>query len=167
MAWTQIKKTSIYFSQLSGDPQRYGLHLSTCQVEDTFEEYLQKMQKSTKWDNHPILQALADVFSLEINVFYFVDSHNKHSIITLQTNATGVKFHIYLGCNEEAHYFSLRPLQWMTELPYSKTSFSLLFLLFLDINKLNYCTTFFKFTNIVLSSSYSNIFFRLCISSGM
>lgn len=121
MVWTQIETTSIYFRQLRGDPQRYGLHLSSCQVEDTLEKYFRKMQKSTKWDNRPILEALADVFVLEINVFYFVDSHSKHSIITLKTNAIGVKFHIYLGCNKEAHYFSLRPLEWMTELPYSKT----------------------------------------------
>lgn len=115
IAWTLT-----YFSQLKGDPKRYGLHLSSSHVEDTLEEYLQKMQKATKWDNHPILQALADVFVLEIYVFFFVDSHSKQSVITSKTNATGEKFHMYLGCNEKAHFFSLRPLQWMTELPYSK-----------------------------------------------
>lgn len=120
IAWTQIKTTFIYFSQMRGDPKRYGSHLLSSHVEDTLEEYLQKMQKATKWDNHPILQAVADVFVLEIYVFYFVDSQSKHSVITSKTNATGEKFHMYLGCNEEAHFFSLRPLQWMTELPYSK-----------------------------------------------
>lgn len=62
---------------MRGDPKRYGSHLLSSHVEDTLEEYLQKMQKATKWDNHPILQALADVFVLEI---YFKDKCNRREI---------------------------------------------------------------------------------------
>ena len=79
------------------------------------------MKKSGEWGDHIMLQALADAFHLHINVYNVVynDVRRTDIIANLHKDAF-VKVPIFLGHIGESHYFSLRPLHWMAELPYSK-----------------------------------------------
>ena len=79
------------------------------------------MKKSGEWGDHIMLQALADAFLLDINVYNVVYTDIRRINITakLQQGLFSL-FPICLGHIGESHYFSLRPSQWLTELPYSK-----------------------------------------------
>lgn len=93
------------------------------------EEYIKKMDRTKEWGVNTILQALADVFLLQINIFNFVHSDIRPSNITIKSteNVVPKPFHIFLGFVGDFHTFSLRPLQWMSELPYSKCFFFFIF----------------------------------------
>lgn len=85
------------------------------------------MDQTKQWGVNTILQALADVFLLQISIFNFVHSDIRPSNITIKSTETVVPkpFHIFLGLVGDFHTFSLRPMQWMSELPYSKCFSSL------------------------------------------
>lgn len=113
--------TFYYFRHLESDPSKYGVHTASFLFGETWESYLQRMKKSGEWGDHIILQALADVFLLNISVYNTVYTDIRRTDITgEQYPSMTKKFHIVLGHVGESHYFSLRPLQWRTELPYSK-----------------------------------------------
>lgn len=79
------------------------------------------MKTPGEWGDHIILQALADVFLLHISIYNTVHTDIRRIDITSEQCLTVTKrFRIALGHVGESHYFSLRPLQWKTELPYSK-----------------------------------------------
>lgn len=64
---------------------------------------------------------LADIFLLQISIFRFGHNDIRHSVITSQRTEDVLtkKIHIFLG--HIGDFFSLRPLTWQTELPYSKS----------------------------------------------
>lgn len=110
-----------HFRHLESDPSKYGVHTSSFLFGETWEFYLQRMKKPGEWGDHIILQALADVFLLHISVYNTVHTDIRRTEITGEQYLSMTnKFHIVLGHVGESHYFSLRPLQWKTELPYSK-----------------------------------------------
>lgn len=79
------------------------------------------MKKTCEWGDHIMLQALADVFLLHINIYNFVHSGNRRTNITMdQSLSVTMKFSIDLGHVGESHYCSLRPMNWLAELPFSK-----------------------------------------------
>lgn len=78
------------------------------------------MKKSGEWGDHMIRQALADVYLLHISIYNFVHTETRCTNITSeQAHLVTIKFHIDLGHLGESHYFSLRPSQWLTKMPYS------------------------------------------------
>lgn len=123
-------KYCIFFSRLRLDPSKYQVNESTFVSGESWEEYIQKMGKTKKWGVYTILQALADVFLLQISIFSFVHSDIRPSNITIKSSERVVTklFHIFLGHVGDFHTFSLRPLQWMTELPYSKYVFLFIYI---------------------------------------
>lgn len=79
------------------------------------------MKKSGEWGDHIVLQALADVFLLNISIYNVVHSVTRLTYITMeQSLSLTMKFNIILGHVGESHYCSLRPMNWLAELPYSK-----------------------------------------------
>lgn len=120
---------SIFFSRLRLDPSKYDVIESTFLPGEPWEEYIKKMDQTKEWGVKTILQALADVFLLQINIFNFVHSDIRPSNITIKSteNVVPKPFHIFLGLVGDFHTFSLRPLQWMSELPYSKCFFFFIF----------------------------------------
>lgn len=79
------------------------------------------MKKSGEWGDHIVLQALADVFLLNISIYNVVHSVTRLTYITMeQSLSLTKKFNINLGHVGESHYCSLRPMNWLAELPYSK-----------------------------------------------
>lgn len=119
-----------FFSRLRLNPSRYGVNELTFLPGESWEEYVQKMNQTKKWGVNTILQALADVFLLQISIFNFVNSDITPSKITIKSTEKVVPklFHIFLGLFGDFHTFSLRPLQWMAELPYSKCFFLFIFI---------------------------------------
>lgn len=119
----------IFFSRMRLDPSKYGLNDSPFLYGKSWEEYIQKMDRTKQWGVNTILQALADVFLLQISIFNFVHSNITPSNITVKSSEKVVPklFHIFLGHVGDFHTFSLRPLQWMAELPYSKCVFLFIF----------------------------------------
>lgn len=96
------------------------MHSSSFLFGETWEEYLQRMKKSGEWGDHMILQALADVYLLHISIYNFVKTETRRTnISSQQAHSMAIKFHIHLGHLGESHYFSLRPSQWLTGMPYS------------------------------------------------
>lgn len=118
-----------FFSRLRLNPSRYGVNKLTFLPGESWDEYVQKMNQTKKWGVNTILQALADVFLLQISIFNFVNSDITPSKITIKSTEKVVPklFHIFLGLVGDFHTFSLRPLQWMSELPYSKCFFFFIF----------------------------------------
>lgn len=123
-------KYYIFFSLLRLDPSKYGVNESTFKLGESWEEYIHKMDKTKQWSVNTILQALADVFLLKISIFNFVHSDIRPSNITIKSSERVVPklFHIFLGHVGDFHTFSLRPLQWTAELPYSKCVFLFIFI---------------------------------------
>lgn len=119
-----------FFSRLRLNPSRYGVNELTFLPGESWEEYVEKMNQTKKWGVNTILQALADVFLLQISIFNFVNSDITPSKITIKSTEKVVPklFHIFLGLVGDFHTFSLRPLQWMAELPYSKCFFLFIFI---------------------------------------
>ena len=110
-----------YFRHLDENPAKYGEHASSFLAGETWGDYLNRMKKSGEWGDHIMLQALADAFLLHINIYDVVyDDVRRTGVIANLHKDVFVKVPIFLGHYGESHYFSLRPLQWMAELPYSK-----------------------------------------------
>lgn len=107
------------------DPRKYGVNESTFLPGELREDYFEKMDQTKQWGVNTILQALADVFLLQISIYNFVHSDITPSNITIKSTEKVVPklFHIFLGHVGDFHTFSLRPFHWMTELPYSKLFF--------------------------------------------
>ena len=114
----------VYFRHLDENPAKYGEHASSFLAGENWEDYLNRMKKSGEWGDHIMLQALADAFLLHINVYNVVYNDVRRTDIIASSHKDAfvnfVKVPIFLGHIGESHYFSLRPLQWMAELPYSK-----------------------------------------------
>lgn len=108
------------FRHLRANPAKYGVHTSLFLSGESWEDYLERMNKTGEWGDHIILQALADVFLLHITVFNVIDNDVRRTeIVTEMAMETSTKFHICLGHVGEFHYFSLRSMTWKMELPYS------------------------------------------------
>lgn len=119
-----------YFRHLENSPSKYGVHVSSFLSGETWEDYLKRMKKPGEWGDHIILQALADVFLLHISVYSFIkEDIRRTDITTEQILPVTSRFCIALGHVRERHYCSLRPTQWLAELPYSN-----FFLLVFDIS---------------------------------
>lgn len=109
-----------YFRHLENNPSKYGVHASSFLSGETWEAYLQRMKQSGEWGDHIILQALADVFLLHICVYSLTNKDIRRTDITTeQILPVTSRFCIALGHVRETHYCSLRPTQWLAELPYS------------------------------------------------
>lgn len=109
-----------YFRHLRANPTKYGVHASSFLSGESWEDYLERMNKTGEWGDHIILQALADVFLLHITIFNAINNDIRRTeFITEMTMETSTKFHIFLGHVGEFHYFSLRSMTWKMELPYS------------------------------------------------
>lgn len=78
------------------------------------------MEKTRERLNRIFMQVLADVFLLDISIYSGFHDKVQYSCITAEPAKKIKKFSIFLGQVGEYHIFSFRPLQWMTELPYSK-----------------------------------------------
>lgn len=99
----------------------YGVQVASFVSGETWAHYLQRMKKPGEWGDHILLQALADVYLLHISIYDFKHIRTKRiDIAKEQPSSVTTKFHIDLGHIRESHYFSLRPLQWLAEIPYSK-----------------------------------------------
>lgn len=108
------------FRHLENSPSKYGVHFSSFLSGETWEDYLKRMKKPGEWGDHIILQALADVFLLHISVYSFIkEDIRRTDITTEQILPVTSRFCIALGHVRERHYCSLRPTQWLAELPYS------------------------------------------------
>lgn len=108
------------FRHLRANPAKYGVHTSLFLSGESWEDYLERMNKTGEWGDHIILQALADVFLLHITVFNVINNDVRRTeIVTEMAMETSTKFHICLGHVGEFHYFSLRSMAWKMELPYS------------------------------------------------
>lgn len=92
------------------------------------------MKKPGELGDHILLQVLADVYLLHISIYNFKYIRTKRiDIATEQPTLVTTKFHINLGLIGESRYFSLRPLQWLAEIPYSKKSLCVLFGTWLEL----------------------------------
>lgn len=96
--------------------------------EESLENYLRRAKKSGAWCDNVVLQALADAFLLHINVYSFVYNEVKQTHFTANLDKVlSSEMSIFIGhLGEPQSYFSLRPVQWLTELPYSKYTFYLI-----------------------------------------
>lgn len=105
------------------NPSNYGIHDSSFCAKDSWETSVKRIDKTRQWGFNTILQVLADIFLLQISIFRFGHNDIRHSVITSQRTEDVLtkKIHIFLGHIGEFHFFSLRPLTWQTELPYSKS----------------------------------------------
>ncbi|XP_062577461.1 uncharacterized protein LOC134239300, partial [Saccostrea cucullata] len=94
-------------------------HLSSFLSEETWEEYLTRMSKSGEWSDHIILQAVADVFSLEVIVFnVYRDDICRTEVKGKMCKNNQNRLTIFLGHLGEFHYLSLRPKLWLRHWPY-------------------------------------------------
>lgn len=78
------------------------------------------MGKTRERLNRTFMQVLADVFMLDISIYNFFHNEVQYSYVTAEPAEKMKKISIFLGQVGDFHIFSFRPLQWMTELPYSK-----------------------------------------------
>ena len=110
-----------------------------CGVQTSSSERTNKISSDWKWNDQIILQTLAEVFQMRISVFNVVnDVITRTGFKASQDNTLSSTFSIFLGMIGEVHYFSLRPLIWIAELPYSIYS---MFLKIISTKNLNYTTT--------------------------
>lgn len=107
---------------------KYGVQVASFVSGETWTHYLKRMKKPGELGDHILLQVLADVYLLHISIYNFKYIRTKRiDIATEQPTSVTTKFHINLGHIEDSHYFSLRPLQWLAGIPYSKKSLCILF----------------------------------------
>lgn len=109
-----------HFRHLENYSSKYDLHDASFVSGESWKHFPQRMMKSGEWGDYILLQALADVYSLHISIYNFRHIRAKRIDIATEQPSTVTKFHIDLGHIGESHYFSLRPLQWLAEIPYSK-----------------------------------------------
>ncbi|XP_062609079.1 uncharacterized protein LOC134270848 [Saccostrea cucullata] len=113
-----LRHTTIKYLRQNPFHQDKG-HLSSFLSEETWEEYLTRMSRSGEWSDHIILQAVADLFSLEVIVFNVY----RDDICRTEVKGKMCKNHqnrltIFLGHLGEFHYLSLRPKLWLRHWPY-------------------------------------------------
>lgn len=114
---------------LAENPKKYGNHTTPISPGETLEEYF---KRTKTYSDDVVLQALADVFLLNINVFKFISHDIKQTHFTAKSKVVSSTVSLFVGhLGEPQSYFSLRPVQWLTELPCSNyTHINFLFILF-------------------------------------
>lgn len=79
------------------------------------------MERSGEWGDHIMLQALVNVFFLEVVVFnVFQEDIRRTEVIAESKERVSYRLTIYLGHLGEFHYMSLRPKNWLHHWPYSR-----------------------------------------------
>lgn len=121
---TEASLREMAIKHLENYSSKYGVQVSSFVSGETWKHYFQRMKKSGEWSDHILFQALADVYLLHISIYTFKHIRAKRiDIATEQPSSVTTKFHIDLGHIGESHYFSLRPLQWVAEIPYKAQIF--------------------------------------------
>lgn len=110
------------FSYLrSHSSEEGGAHASSFLSEESWEGYLVRMERSGEWGDHIMLQALVNVFFLEVVVFnVFQEDIRRTEVIAESKERVSYRLTIYLGHLGEFHYMSLRPKNWLHHWPYSR-----------------------------------------------
>lgn len=138
-----------YFSYLrSHSSEEGGAYSSSFLAEESWEDYLVRMERSGEWGDHIIMQALVDVFCLEVVVFnVFQEDIRRTEVIAESKKRFSNRLTIYLGHLGEFHYMSLRPKNWLRYWPYSRfiqkfhPCKTITFLTFLNKLHLEVCST--------------------------
>ncbi|XP_061196355.1 uncharacterized protein LOC133204618 [Saccostrea echinata] len=113
-----LRHTAIKYLRLT--PFHQGKdHISSFLSEETWEEYLKRMSRSGEWSDHIILQAVADMFSLEVIIFnVYHDDICRTEVKGKMSIHDQHRLTIFLGHLGEFHYLSLRPKLWLRHWPY-------------------------------------------------
>ena len=114
-----------FFSYLRAIPSRNDVeHQSAFLSGETWEEYLTRMERSREWGDHIVLQALVDVYCLQVIVFNVFQEDIRRTEVVVESDAHNVeRLTIFLGHLGEFHYLSLRPKDWFEQWPYSESFF--------------------------------------------
>ena len=104
-----------------------GGHDSSFLSGETWEEYLTRMERSREWGDHIVLQALVDVYCLQVIVFNVFQEDIRRTEVQVESDAQNERrLTVFLGHLGEFHYLSLRPNNWFKQWPYSEELFLIL-----------------------------------------
>ncbi|XP_061179355.1 uncharacterized protein LOC133187979 [Saccostrea echinata] len=121
-----LRQTTIHHLNIN-PRKKNGDHPSSFLTDETWEEYLARMERPGEWGDHIALQALADVFLLEVIIFnVYQDDIRRTEVTTKSNEKIQKKLKIYLGHLGEFHYLSLRPRKWRLHWPYKALLFRIL-----------------------------------------
>ena len=114
-----------FISYLRAIPSRNDVeHQSAFLSGETWEEYLTRMERSREWGDHIVLQALVDVYCLQVIVFNVFQEDIRRTEVQVESDAQNERrLTVFLGHLGEFHYLSLRPKNWFKQWPYSEELF--------------------------------------------
>lgn len=123
---TEVSLRETVIKCLRKNSEKYDVHRSAVLSGETWEAYLQKMEKTRERLHRIFMQVLADVFLLNIGIFRCFHDKIQYSCVTVEPAEKMKTVSIFLGQVGEYHIFSFRPLKWMTEMPYKAQIFRML-----------------------------------------
>ncbi|XP_062596780.1 uncharacterized protein LOC134258263 [Saccostrea cucullata] len=103
-----------------------GNHIQSFLCNESWEDYLSRMSKSSEWSDHIVLQALVDAYNLEVVVFNVFQDDIMRTEIHPENIRNRNQIQIFLGHLGEFHYLSLRPAHWSVSWPYRSILYRLL-----------------------------------------